>query len=58
MSDNSNEILATLKAILESMQRQEAKLDFISGFEARMQKRQSDMLAMSQRLSDPFRRGS
>jgi hypothetical protein len=53
MSDNSDEILATLKAILETMQRQEAKLDFIAGFEDRMMRRQREMMRP---LPDPFGR--
>ena len=56
MNDNSNEILSTLKSILECLQRQEKKIDFIAGFEERMQKRQRDMIEMNQRLSDSMRR--
>ena len=56
MNDNSNEILSTLKSILECLQRQEKMIDFIAGFEERMQKRQRDMIEMNQRLSESARR--
>ncbi len=52
MADNSDEILLTLKSILECMLRQERKIDFIAGFEERMAQRQRDMLQMNQRLYD------
>jgi hypothetical protein len=56
MNDSSNEILSTLKSILECLQRQDKMIDFIAGFEERMLKRQRDVIQMNQRLSESMRR--